>query len=262
MTVSQTRARKRFGQHFLIDQYTIDQIIELIAPVQGEHFVEIGPGRGALTAQLIRYNVPLDVIEIDRDLAQIINSKFGEFPNFNLHIGDALKTDYATFRNPGTLRIVGNLPYNISTPLILQLISQCSVIQDMTFMLQKEVVDRLAASPGSKDYGRLSVMVQSYAQVAGYFEVPPAAFDPPPKVISKLVRITPQNRGISPDTYRCLEYCVRLAFGQRRKTVKNSLGREISLDVIEKCGIDLKQRPEEIQVETYLLLAKALEREC
>ena len=259
--MSQTRARKRFGQHFLVDQYTIDQIIELIAPNPGEHFVEIGPGRGALTKELLGYNVPLDVIEIDRDLAQIVDSKFGEHPNFSLHVGDALKTDYAAFRNPGTIRVVGNLPYNISTPLILQLIAQCSVIKDMTFMLQKEVVDRLAASPGSKDYGRLSVMVQSYAQVAGYFEVPPTAFDPPPRVISKLVRITPQNREISPNTYGCLEYCVRLAFGQRRKTVKNSLGREIPLDVIESCGIDLKQRPEEIHVETYLLLARALEHE-
>jgi 16S rRNA (adenine1518-N6/adenine1519-N6)-dimethyltransferase len=258
--VSQTRARKRFGQHFLTDQYTIDQIIELIAPIPGDHLVEIGPGRGALTAQLIGYDVPLDVIEIDRDLAQMINSKFGEHPNFSLRIGDALKIDYATFRDSGAIRVVGNLPYNISTPLILQLIAQCSVIEDMTFMLQKEVVDRLAAEPGSKDYGRLSVMVQSYAQVLGFFEVPPAAFDPPPRVTSKLVRITPQDRGISENTYRCLEYCVRLAFGLRRKTVKNSLGREISLDVIEKCGIDLKQRPEELPVETYLLLAKALEQ--
>jgi len=207
---------------------------------------------------LMKHRVRLTVIEIDRNLAGAIRSQFGHEPDFKIQIQDALNVDYAKLIGADHVRVVGNLPYNISTPLILKLRSHHTSIQDMTFMLQKEVVDRLCAVPGTKAYGRLSVMVQSGSQVEPYFEVPPLAFEPPPRVTSKLVRITPQLSSLSAHAEALLETSVRQAFGQRRKTIKNTLGKTVSHEVLTTCGIGLTQRPDEIDVETYVRLANAL----
>ncbi len=250
--------RKRFGQHFLTDRAIIDEIIELINPRPTDHLVEIGPGRGALTASMVNKGMFLSVIEIDRDLAAIVIKEFGHHPNFKLHVEDALKIDYSMVARSKSIRVIGNLPYNISTPLILKLTDQGGLIEDMTFMLQKEVVDRLAARPGTKDYGRLSVMVQSQGQVEPSFEVPPTAFAPPPKVTSKLVRITPQRQTLSTAGRSHLESSVRTAFGQRRKTIKNTLGKVVPHDALEACDIGLMQRPEEIEVAAYVRLAQLM----
>ena len=256
--MSQLRVRKRFGQHFLVDDFVIDDIIALIAPREDEHLVEIGPGCGALTALLHNRVARLSVIEIDRDLAASINERYGKQANFDLLLGDALKVDYGALQSKQKLRVVGNLPYNISTPLILKLIEFSVNIEDMTFMLQKEVVDRLVATPNSKDYGRLSIMVQSQADVSSYFEVGPTAFDPPPKVTSKLVRIAPQGRRLTPAGLQHLAQCTRIAFGQRRKTLRNTLGKKFSHDLLEDCGIDMARRAEEISVDTFCTLAQTL----
>ena len=256
--MSQLRARKRFGQHFLVDDFVIDDIIALIAPREDEHLVEIGPGCGALTALLHNRVARLSVIEIDRDLAASMNERYGKQANFDLLLGDALKVDYGALQSKQKLRVVGNLPYNISTPLILKLIEFSVNIADMTFMLQKEVVDRLAATPNSKDYGRLSIMVQSQANVSSYFEVGPTAFDPPPKVTSKLVRIAPQGRRLTPAGLQHLAQCTRIAFGQRRKTLRNTLGKTFSHGLLEDCGIDMARRAEEISVDTFCTLAQTL----
>jgi 16S rRNA (adenine1518-N6/adenine1519-N6)-dimethyltransferase len=255
--VSPPRARKRFGQHFLVDPHVIDQIVALISPGEREHLVEIGPGRGALTAPLLATGARLSVIEIDRDLAAFVRAEFGHQPNLEVHLADALDVDFATLEGDAPMRVVGNLPYNISTPLILNLVEQ-ACIRDLTFMLQKEVVDRLTAAPGSKHYGRLSVMVQSRARVESFFEVTPMAFEPPPKVTSKLVRITPQRNGLSPRCKRELESCVRIAFEQRRKILKNTLGKQFNHGVLHRCGISLENRPEDITVDAYVRLAKSL----
>ncbi len=257
-SVSIPYARKRFGQHFLVDPAVIDQIIDLIAPAPAERMIEIGPGRGALTLPLVEHRVHLTVIEIDRLLASAIGDEFGDEPGFKIEIEDALNVDYPALIGANRVRVVGNLPYNISTPLILKLISHHALIHDMTFMLQKEVVDRLCAVPCTKAYGRLSVMVQSQAQVEACFEVSPLAFAPPPKVTSKLVRITPQSNSLSANAQAQLESNVRAAFGQRRKTVKNTLGKIVPHEILAASGIDLAQRAEEISVDTYVRLAKAL----
>jgi 16S rRNA (adenine1518-N6/adenine1519-N6)-dimethyltransferase len=256
--VSPPYARKRFGQHYLVDEEVIDQIVALIATRPTDQLIEIGPGRGALTAPLARLGGRLTVIEVDRELGAIIERNFGHQTGFTIHIEDALKVDYPSLIDAGSVRVVGNLPYNISTPLILKLMDQQMAIDDMTFMLQKEVVDRLAATPGTKAYGRLSVIVQSKGRVEPFFEVPPLAFAPPPKVTSKLVRITPQSGALSPLQREHLESSVRIAFGQRRKTIKNTLGKMVEHDVLQDCGISLKERPEDITVACYVRLAQAL----
>jgi|TARA_B110000263_G_scaffold207554_1_gene188953 16S rRNA (adenine1518-N6/adenine1519-N6)-dimethyltransferase len=256
--MSGSRARKRFGQHFLIDNFIIEQIIALIDPVQGESLVEIGPGRGALTRPLIASGARITVIEIDRDLASSLTLEHAATANLNVVQGDALDFNFGDFFGRKPIRIVGNLPYNISTPLIMKLIQQDALIKNMTFMLQKEVVSRLAASPGTKDYGRLSVMVQCNAMVTSAFDVEPTAFDPPPKVMSKLVVIAPQYPLLPPSVQDNLQRFVRTAFGQRRKTIKNTLGKEVPAELLEKVGIGLMSRPEEIEVSAYLALAREL----
>jgi len=256
--VSLTRARKRFGQHFLVDQGIVRRIIELIAPAAGDHIVEIGPGRCALTEPLAAAAGRLTVIEIDRDLAAEVDARFNSRPNFSILTGDALKTDFRALGRAQSIRLVGNLPYNISTPLILALVAQSEVIVDMTFMLQKEVVDRLAARPDTSDYGRLTVMVQSRCQVDAFFDVEADAFRPQPKVVSKIVRITPHSVRLPKAVVESLEACVRVAFGQRRKTLRNTLGRQYEGGLLEACGIDLNRRPGELDVATYLRLARVL----
>ena len=184
--------RKRFGQNFLRDDSVIESIVRTIAPVQGDHIVEIGPGEGALTQALISSGCQLDAIELDLDLRTRLLASFSTYPDFTLHSADALKFDFAWLVNDRQpLRVVGNLPYNISTPLIFRLLDQAMIIADMHFMLQLEVVDRLTAKPSTKDWGRLGVMAQFQCGIEKLFEVPPDAFYPPPKVQSAVVRLVP-----------------------------------------------------------------------
>jgi 16S rRNA (adenine1518-N6/adenine1519-N6)-dimethyltransferase len=238
--------RKRFGQHFLHDPQVIARIIEAIAPRPDERIVEVGPGRGALTWGMLARARRLDVIEIDRDLAADLKSDGRSDPGLTVHIQNVLDTDFTSLRGGGApLRIVGNLPYNISTPLLFHLLRQRAAIGDMHFMLQKEVVDRMAAQPGGKDYGRLTVMLAAYAQVDGLFDVGPGAFQPRPKVWSAIVRLRPSPEPrfvIGSDS--ALRTLVTNAFSHRRKTLRNGLKGFLTGEEIEACGIDPNLRPE------------------
>ncbi|MGJ8686476.1 MAG: 16S rRNA (adenine(1518)-N(6)/adenine(1519)-N(6))-dimethyltransferase RsmA [Spongiibacteraceae bacterium] len=253
------QARKRFGQNFLHDQGIIRHILRAVAPQANQRVLEIGPGQGAITSELLASGCQLDVIELDRDLIPILEQKFSGTDNFHLHQGDALKFDIAALAGDNQLRVVGNLPYNISTPLIFRLLEQHDCISDMHFMLQKEVVDRLAAGPGSKTYGRLSVMAQYFCEVESLFEVPPEAFSPRPKVQSAIVRLTPHTELPHPvkDT-KLLQTVLRSAFNQRRKTLRNTLKTIITSDEIEALGIDAGARPEQISLANYAKIADAL----
>jgi 16S rRNA (adenine1518-N6/adenine1519-N6)-dimethyltransferase len=238
--------RKRFGQHFLHDPAIIRRIVDAVAPVRGERVVEVGPGRGALTFGLLERAKDLDVIEIDRDLAESLRTDPRAGPHLRIHVENVLDTDFVRLRADGPqLRIVGNLPYNISTPLLFRLLSQRSAIADMHFMLQKEVVDRMAAPPGGKTYGRLTVMLAAYAEVAHLFDVGPGAFQPKPKVWSAIVRLRPSLQprfAIGSDA--ALRSLVTAAFCHRRKTLRNGLKGLLTALDIENCGIDPQLRPE------------------
>lgn len=256
------RARKRFGQNFLEDHNIIRRIVKAIAPKPENNLVEIGPGKGAITEQLISQCPDMNVIELDRDLIPILLSKFiVDYPDFKVHQTDALKFDFATLlENKKTpLRIVGNLPYNISTPLIFHLLTYYNKIKDMHFMLQKEVVLRLAAKPGEKNYGRLSIMVQYYCEVENLFLVPPESFDPQPKVDSAIVRLVPHATLPHPaKDIKTLEKLVNVAFQQRRKTLRNSLKQLISADEIEALNIDSSVRPERLTLAEYVAISDKL----
>jgi 16S rRNA (adenine1518-N6/adenine1519-N6)-dimethyltransferase len=252
------QARKRFGQNFLEDQSVIDQIVRSIHPIEGDNLVEIGPGLGALTEQLLEAgDGHLQVVELDRDLIPILRTKFFNYPNFQIHEADALKFDFATLRtsNKG-LRIIGNLPYNISTPLIFHLLALGPAVIDMHFMLQKEVVQRLAADPGSKHYGRLGIMAQYLCEIEHLFNVSPEAFNPAPKVDSAIVRLVPRAAPLHPvNNTEHLELIVKSAFSQRRKTLRNTLKNHLSTDDIEAIGVDPSARPETLSIKTFAELA-------
>jgi 16S rRNA (adenine1518-N6/adenine1519-N6)-dimethyltransferase len=249
--------RKRFGQHFLHDRGVIRRIVDTVAPAAGERIVEIGPGRGALTWELLERAKRLDVIEIDRDLAQALEADPRSKPGLIVHVEDVLDTDFTVLRGSGApLRIVGNLPYNISTPLLFRLLTQRTAIADMYFMLQKEVVERMAAQPGTKQYGRLTVMLAAVAEVDGLFDVGPGAFQPRPKVWSAIVRVRPAEKprfDIGRDGV--LRTLVTAAFSHRRKTLRNSLKGLLSSQDIESCGIDPQMRPETLAPAQFGLLA-------
>jgi 16S rRNA (adenine1518-N6/adenine1519-N6)-dimethyltransferase len=249
--------RKRFGQHFLHDPGVIRRIIDAVAPVAGERIVEVGPGRGALTWGLLERAKTLDVIEIDRDLAQSLQADPRAKGGLRVHVENVLDTDFIRLRGTGApLRVVGNLPYNISTPLLFRLLTQRAAISDMYFMLQKEVVDRMAAQPGTKAYGRLTVMLAAAAEVEGLFDVGPGAFQPRPKVWSAIVRLrpTPQPRfEVGKDG--ALRTLVAAAFSHRRKTLRNSLKGLLDSQAIESCGIDPQLRPETLAPAQFGLLA-------
>lgn len=253
----QHRARKRFGQNFLRDLGIISRIIRSIGPRDGDRLVEIGPGQGALTAPLLEATGKLEVVELDRDLIPGLRVQFFNYPDFVIHEGDALKFDFAALKGDGpALRVVGNLPYNISTPLIVHLLTMGTAIADMHFMLQKEVVERLAAEPGSTDWGRLSVMAQYYCHVDQLFIVPPEAFVPRPKVDSAIVRLTPHDRlPHTADDPALLFELVKLAFGQRRKTLRNNLKGRVSAATLEALGIDPARRPQTLSVAEYVAIA-------
>lgn len=260
--MSQTphRARKRFGQNFLQDQGIIHRIARSIHPGSDDHIVEIGPGQGALTEDLLASGCLLDAVELDRDLIPILQQRFDAMPRFQLHQGDALNFDFASLRSDQEkLRVVGNLPYNISTPLIFHLLNQQQLIKDMFFMLQLEVVNRLSAAPGSKTYGRLGVMAQYYCDVQTLFEVPPEAFSPRPKVQSAIVRLTPHQQLPHPaNDVETLQSVLRTAFNQRRKTLRNSLKTMISSEQLEALTIDPAARPETLSLQQFVNIANSI----
>jgi 16S rRNA (adenine1518-N6/adenine1519-N6)-dimethyltransferase len=254
-------ARKRFGQNFLHDQSVIGHIIACLEAKPGQRWVEIGPGQGALTDPLLRAGVHLDVVELDRDLVALLKKKFTGRANFEIHSADALKFDFSSLtENGGRLRIVGNLPYNISTPLMFHLLNNSHCIEDMHFMLQKEVVDRLCAEPGSKQYGRLSIMMKYYCEAEHLFDVPPESFDPAPKVMSSIVRLTPHRQPpVQLDCIDNLNRIVTQAFSQRRKTLRNSLKNLISDTDLEALSIDPKLRAENLTLQDFANLSNLLD---
>ena len=252
------RARKRFGQHFLTDPGVIDAIVDAIRPDPEDTVVEIGPGLAAITAPLVAHGSRMHLVELDRDLAALLRQQYGDEPRITVHEADALQFDFAALGSD--LRIVGNLPYNISTPLLFHLLEQRSSIADMHFMLQKEVVARMAAEPGSKAYGRLGIMLGCYFDIEALFDVERTAFDPPPDVTSAIVRLTP----LPPGTYDIndaakLSRLVATAFSQRRKTIRNSLKQVVDEETLEFVGIDPGLRPESISIAQYVELANTLE---
>jgi len=258
MTQKPHRARKRFGQHFLHDRGIIDKIVSAIGPRPGDHIVEIGPGLGALTAPLLERHGELDVVELDRDVIPHLEETCLGKGTLRIHNVDALKFDFGSLAEDHDLRVVGNLPYNISTPLIFHLLEYAERIIDMHFLLQKEVVDRLAAAPGSNDYGRLSVMVQYRCRAESLFRVGPGAFSPPPKVDSAVVRLVPYDTLPFParDEQRLAEL-VNQAFSRRRKTLRNGVKGLLDAEGIERVGIDPSIRPERLTVEEFVRLANA-----
>ena len=252
------QARKRFGQNFLQHEGIIRQIIRAIHPQPQQTLVEIGPGLGAITEYLLAAAQQLHVVELDRDLIPRLQSRFGQqYPDLHIHSADALTFDYGSInQQPASMRLVGNLPYNISTPLIFHLLTFAALIQDMHFMLQKEVVLRMAAQVDDNNYGRLSIMVQYFCQVENLFLVPPEAFNPKPKVDSAIVRLTPHTW--LPHTAKdfChFENLVRTAFSQRRKTLRNNLKGICDIAQLDDLGIDYSLRPERLSVADYVKIS-------
>ena len=255
------RARKRFGQNFLHSESVIRRIVGTIAPARDDRIVEIGPGMGALTVPMLALVDKLDVVELDRDLVAELPERLGHPDNLVIHQADALAFDFRALAggdgHDNHLRIIGNLPYNISTPLLFHLLDQADVVKDMHFMLQKEVVDRLAASPGTKAWGRLGVMTQARARVTLLFRVPPGAFTPAPKVESAVVRVVP--RTLSDRQRRLLpflEKVVRAAFGQRRKTLKNTLKGVLDDHELNGLEIEPGRRAETLSLEEFGKMAE------
>ena len=254
------RPRKRFGQHFLHDPAVIDRIVAAIAPHSGEVLVEIGPGPGALTEPLLHIADSLDIIEIDRDLAAALRARYANRPQLRIHEGDALAFDYlALAQERGQrLRVVGNLPYNISTPLLFQLLNAGDALVDMHFMLQKEVVDRIVAAPGNRQYGRLGVMLAPRVRATKLLEIGPGAFRPPPRVWSALVRLEMRADPPSWATLPQFGAVVSAAFGQRRKTLRNALSGLLSAAQISAAGIDPGARAETLAAADFGRLALAV----
>ena len=255
MQAPRHRAKRRFGQHFLQDPAVIRQIIDLIQPAQDDHIVEIGPGRGALTRPLLQTARRLDVIEIDRVLCARLRAEFNAFPNLRVHAGDALDFDFSRLRRAGP-RIIGNLPYNISTPLLFHLLNFIDVTDEMIFMLQKEVAERVSAPVDGKQYGRLSVMLQCHCAAETLMLIKPDAFRPRPGVESALIRLRPYK----PARHRladreALAVVTRAAFAQRRKTLKNALQTVLPLAELMLAGIAPEKRAENLTVAEFVTLA-------
>jgi 16S rRNA (adenine1518-N6/adenine1519-N6)-dimethyltransferase len=250
------QARKRFGQHFLTDDAVIEGIVDAIDPQAGQVLVEIGPGLGALTRPLLARIAHLTVIELDRDLAARLRRE----PRLTVVEADVLKADFRALSAQAgqKLRVVGNLPYNISTPILFHLLDCSDIVVDQHFMLQKEVVERMAASPGSKDYGRLTVMLQWRYDIESVLDVPPEAFDPPPRVDSAVVRMQPLPLPEGVDA-KLLGELVTVAFSQRRKLLRHTLGRWMQQRGAE-VEFDLQRRAEEVPVADYLKLVRDVSR--
>jgi len=256
--------RKRFGQNFLQDQNCIQKIIAAINPQAGDKIIEIGPGQGALTQPLLKYNIELCAVEIDKDLAKIINQKFADYPQFQLHNQDALTFNFSSVYNNALPKVIGNLPYNISTPLLFHLFSFQECFSEMYFMLQKEVADRMCAQPGSKQYGRLSIMTQYFCKIDRLFIVPPSAFFPQPKVQSAIIRLIPytkENRPFPTTDLHLFKNVVTSAFSQRRKKLSNSLKDLISSERLATLDIDPSSRPEALSIQEFILLTNSIKNQ-
>lgn len=245
--------RKRYGQHFLHDRGVIAKIIAAVDPQPGDAIVEVGPGTGALTAPLLDRVARLEAVEIDRDLAARLAA---EHPRLRLHRGDVLKFDFAQLSTG--LRVVGNLPYNVSTPLLFRLVEVADRLRDAHLMLQKEVVDRMVAAPSTSEYGRLSVMLQYRFEMRKLFEVKPGAFRPPPKVDSAVVRLVPRPGALGAKDAAALARVVTAAFTKRRKQLRNALAGVVDEDGLRALGIDPRLRPENLEVPQYVAIANAV----
>lgn len=254
------QTRKRFGQHFLHEGFMVDKIISAINPKKMDNVLEIGPGLGALTQRLLPYLKQLTVVELDKDLIPLLEKQCAHLGKLTIYQADILKFDLQSLGMTNTpWRIIGNLPYNISTPLLFHLLEQISIIQDMHFMLQKEVVNRIVAQPGDADYGRLSVMIQYYCEVKKLFIVKPGAFQPSPKVDSAVIRLVPyQIRPWQADDPILLADVVRTAFSHRRKMLRNNLGELLDTKQFELLDIDPKKRPEQLSVADYVKISNLL----
>lgn len=249
------RARKRFGQNFLHDRHWIERIAQAVNAVPGDDIVEIGPGQAALTRELMAAAGKVRAVEIDRDLAAWLKQSFPE--TLELIEADALTLDWTTVAKNNDLRVVGNLPYNISSPLLFKLLEAADLVRDQHFMLQKEVVDRMVAPHGSKTYGRLSVMLQWRYRMTKLFDVPPGAFNPPPKVMSSVVRMVPKAKSEVPEVDLALfSSVVANAFSQRRKTIRNALSAILKEDEIVSCGIDAGARAEALPLQAFVALTQ------
>ncbi len=262
------KPRKRFGQNFLQDQNIIGRLVTAINPQQGDNMVEIGPGQAALTSPLLEKIGHMHAVELDRDLITLLEATMAP-KGLTIHACDALKFDFSTLLdNNAPLRVVGNLPYNISTPLLFHLLTYEQRVKDMHFMLQLEVVDRLAAGPGSKTYGKLSVITQYYCQIDKLFNVPPGAFFPPPKVMSAIVRLVPRKFSVTANNETALQQLVTTSFSQRRKTLRNNLKQLLNAEQLEtlaelivasgSLNIKLSDRPETLSVEDYVTLSNII----
>ncbi len=263
MSLAAHRHKKQLGQHFLSSTEVVEKIIRALAPKPGEFIVEIGPGGGALTFPLLRKHGELTVIEFDRDLIGPLTIEAAAHGRLSILHRDVLQVDFGKLSHghdvEGPLRLVGNLPYNISTPILFHVMAYAEAVRDMHFMLQKEVVDRMGAEPGSKVYGRLSVMLQAVCRVTPLFDVPPDAFTPPPKVDSAVVRLVPRpanELGIRDSSH--FARVVAAAFSQRRKTLRNALSTVCDADAIRAAGIDPGTRAEQVDVMAYVRLSNQL----
>jgi 16S rRNA (adenine1518-N6/adenine1519-N6)-dimethyltransferase len=251
--------KKQLGQHFLADRAVIEQIVLAIDPRPGERLVEIGPGQGAITLPLLRRHHSLTVIEFDRDLITPLAIAAEGLGDLTIIHKDVLQVDFGKLAGDERIRLVGNLPYNISTPILFHVLEHAEGIVDMHFMLQKEVVERMAAGPGGKEYGRLSVMLQALCRVEPLFEVPPAAFRPPPKVDSAVVRLRPRPTGEAGIADAAMfERVVREAFGQRRKTLRNALLNLCDTEAILAAGLRPELRAEQVEVAAFINLSNHL----
>lgn len=254
-------AKKRFGQHFLHDGRIIARIINALDPKPADRIIEIGPGRGALTAPLLARIGKLEVVEIDRDVIEPLRAACGHSDGLTIHMADALAFDFAALARPGeSLRLVGNLPYNISTPLLFHLLEQAHVVKNMLFMLQKEVVDRMAAAPGDDAYGRLSVALAARAEVTHLFNVGPGAFNPPPQVDSAIVYLVPRPPAFEIVDIRVFDKVVAAAFGQRRKQLGNSLRTMVTPEEFVQANIDPRERAERLSAEDFARVANLIAR--
>ncbi len=251
-------AKKQLGQHFLADRHYIDKIVMAVNPKDGDRLVEIGPGQGAITLPLLRVHPTLTVIEFDRDLIAPLTAAAEPLGDLTIVQGDVLRVDFTALAAGEPIRLVGSLPYNISSPILFHALEHAAVVRDMHFMLQKEVVDRMAAGPGSKVYGRLSVMLQAYCQVTSLFVVPPGAFRPPPKVDSAVVRLVPRDpASVNINDHKRFAEVVKAAFGQRRKTLRNALNNVVTAEQFAAAGVRPDARAEQLDVAEFIALANA-----
>ncbi|MEY3516906.1 MAG: rRNA ((1518)-N(6)/adenine(1519)-N(6))-dimethyltransferase RsmA [Pseudomonadota bacterium] len=251
--------KKNLGQHFLTDRSIIEHIVHSVDPKPGDVLVEIGPGQGAITFPLLKKHGSLTVIEFDRDLITPLSEAAHGIGELTIVHKDVLQVDFGKLAGENHIRLVGNLPYNISTPILFHVLEHCTHVRDMHFMLQKEVVDRMAAEPGSKVYGRLSVMLQAVCEVIPLFDVPPQSFNPPPKVDSAVVRLIPRDPAqVGIRDAEMFAAVVRDAFGQRRKTLRNALSRLCTGEQLQAAGIKPETRAEQLPVASFVHLANFL----